>query len=402
MSEKCLATIKINQDLCSRCAVCYSVCPFEAIKRDTDGKFEIDIQTCQVCGICYSACPSSAIEMQYYTYDNLVNYVETARQALKSDTLVMMCRGNSPSDKEIKDILAEQKIAVKDYIPLRVPCAGRIPTDFIFTVLKNGVKNIVSIQCEDDFCRMKDGTKIETRRLMLGKAVLEQLGFDPNVIRTVKFSRKAVYITEECVGCDKCVFICPYEAITAQSFATPSIDMEKCMGCGACQLVCPHDAIQVKGFEFAEVMKRYATAASKLKAQKKSPAVMVFSCQWSEYAGLDDPESVLKGKNAVVQEVPCFKSMDPVHVINALTSGFDGVLGVICAPDDCKLTKGRDVAERQLSVLTTTLQKLNLLDRFQLVEISPRCEGDFKNKFEAFYQKIAALPPCTAVKPEAK
>jgi coenzyme F420-reducing hydrogenase delta subunit len=340
--------------------------------------------------------------MQYYTYDNLVNYVETARQALKSDTLVMMCRGNSPSDKEIKDILAEQKIAVKDYIPLRVPCAGRIPTDFIFTVLKNGVKNIVSIQCEDDFCRMKDGTKIETRRLMLGKAVLEQLGFDPNIIRTVKFSRKAVYITEECVGCDKCVFICPYEAITAQSFATPSIDMEKCMGCGACQLVCPHDAIQVKGFEFAEVMKRYATAASKLKAQKKSPAVMVFSCQWSEYAGLDDPENVLKGKNAVVQEVPCFKSMDPVHVINALTSGFDGVLGVICAPDDCKLTKGRDVAERQLSVLTTTLQKLNLLDRFQLVEISPRCEGDFKNKFEAFYQKIAALPPCTAVKPEAK
>jgi ferredoxin len=219
--------------------VCYSVCPFEAIKRDAEGKVEVDIEKCQVCGICVSACPSSAIETQYYNYDNLVNYVETARKTVKATAthLVMMCRGNSPSNKEIKDLLAEQKISVNDYIPLRVPCAGRIPTDFIFKVLKSGIKNIVSIQCEDNFCRMKEGTKIETRRLLLSKAVLEQLGYDENTIRTIKYSRKAVYITEECVGCDKCVFICPYDAITAQSFATPAIDMEKCMGCGACQLV---------------------------------------------------------------------------------------------------------------------------------------------------------------------
>jgi coenzyme F420-reducing hydrogenase delta subunit/ferredoxin len=392
MSETCLAAVKINQDLCSRCAVCYSMCPFEAIKRDAEGKFEIDIQKCQVCGICVSACPSSAIETQYYDYNNLINYVENARKNVKSDTLVMMCRGNSPSNKEIQDILAEQKINVKDFIPLRVPCAGRIPADFVFKALSSGIKNIVSVQCEDDFCRMKEGTKIESRRLALSQAVLEQLGFDENAIKVVKFSRKAVYITEECVGCDKCVFICPYDAITAQSFATPKIDMDKCMGCGACQLVCPHDAIQVKGFEFTNVLDRYVNAAAKMKAQKNTPAVMVFSCQWSQYSNLDNPDNVLKGKNALMLEVPCFKSLDPAHVVNALQNGFDGVMGVVCAADDCKLTKGRDVAERQLGVLLTALKKLNLQDRFELVEVSPRCEGEFKNKFEAFYQKIAAMP----------
>jgi coenzyme F420-reducing hydrogenase delta subunit/NAD-dependent dihydropyrimidine dehydrogenase PreA subunit len=205
------------------------------------------------------------------------------------------------------------------------------------------------------------------------------------------------------VGCDKCVFICPYNAITAQNFANPKVDMEKCTGCGACQLVCPHDAIQVKGFEFNNVMEKYAKAATQLKAQSKKPAVMVFSCQWSEYSGLDDPESVLKGKNALVLEVPCFKSLDPVHIVNAFSAGFDGVMGVVCSKDDCKLQQGRDVAERQLGVLQDFLKKMALGDRFEYVELSPRCQGEFKPKFEAFYNKIAAMPQgAVVIKTEAK
>jgi len=380
------------------------MCPFEAITRDAETcKVEIDNQKCQVCGICYSACPVTAIEMAYYDYNHLIDYVNCQRKTVKSDTLVMMCRGNSPSSGEMADILREQGLSVKNYIPLRVPCAGRIPTDFVFNVLNSGVKNIVSVQCEDAFCRMKEGTKIETRRLLLSRAVLEQLGYSKDAVKVVKYSRKAVHVTDECVGCDKCVFICPYKAITAQSFANPKIDVEKCTGCGACQLVCPHDAIQVKGFEFNDVMEKFSKAATKLKAAKNVPAVMVFSCQWSEYSGLDDPDSVLKGKNAMVLEVPCFKSMDPVHVMNAFRSGFDGVMGVVCSATDCKLQEGRDVAERQLGVLRDVLAKMGLSDRFEYVELSPRCQGEFKPKFEAFYQKIAAMPQSiVAVKTEAK
>ena len=146
MSETCLAAVKINQDLCSRCSVCYSICPFDAITCDAEtGKVEIDNQECQVCGICYSACPVTAIEMAYYDYDNLMDYVNSEMKKVNADALVMMCRGNSPSSGEISDILKEQRLEVKNYIPLRVPCAGRIPTDFIFNVLNAGLKNVVSI-----------------------------------------------------------------------------------------------------------------------------------------------------------------------------------------------------------------------------------------------------------------
>ena len=393
MSEKCLAVVEIDQDLCCQCYVCKSICPYEAIKADSTGKVEVNSQDCQVCGICYSACPSSAIKMQYYTYDNLSKYVKEALAKTKDvETLVLMCRGNSPNTGEVQDILKEQGLKVGNYIALRLPCAGRVPTDFVFEALNLGVKNIVSIQCEDPFCRYKEGTKINTRRLVLARNVLNQLGYDENAVRVVKFSRKALYDVQACVGCDKCIFICPYKAITFESFATPKIDEAKCVGCGACQLVCPHHAIQVKGFEFENVVDRYGDSIAKLKAQGRGPTVLAFVCQWSNFSNLDNPNSVIAGKNVLTLEVPCFKSLDPVHVVNALNCGFDGVMAVVCSSQDCKLQEGRATSERNLSVMLNVLKKKGLLDRFELYEESPRCAGDFNEKLDAFYKKISCLP----------
>jgi coenzyme F420-reducing hydrogenase delta subunit len=392
MTQTCAAAVNINQDLCSKCCVCHSVCPYEAIKRDPEtGKVEIDLQKCQVCGICYSACPVSAVEIVYYDYDTLVNYVKKMREERKSDTLVLMCRGNSPSTREIEHILKNKGLSVKNCIPLRLPCSGRVPTDFLLNTLKLGIKSIVSIQCEDAFCRFKEGTKISTRRFILTKNVLEQLGLDKNSVKVVKYSRKAVYDTEKCVGCDKCVFICPYKAIEPEPFATPKILNEECMGCGACALVCPYDAIQVEGFEFENVLKLYTESARKLKAEGKFPVILVFCCQWSEFSVLDNPESLLL-KKAVVLEVPCFKSLDPGHVINALHNGFDGVMATVCSNEDCKLQEGGETAERNMTVLKNALKKIDLLEKFELYRISPRCTDDFNQKLEEFSRRIAELP----------
>ncbi len=37
------------------------------------------------------------------------------------------------------------------------------------------------------------------------------------------------------------------------------------------------------------------------------------------------------------------------------------------------------------------MSKMGLLDRFEFHELSPRCEGEFTTKFDAFCEKIAAL-----------
>jgi len=339
--------------------------------------------------------------MQYYTYDNLTDFLKEAQaKATEAETLVLMCRGNSPNTGEVKEILKEQGLKIDNYLAMRLPCAGRVPTDFIFEALHLGIKNIVSIQCEDPFCRYKEGTKINTRRLILARNVLKQLGFDENAVKVIKFSRKAVYDVLECVGCGKCVFICPYDAIEFNSFATPKVDEEKCVGCGACQLVCPHHAIQVKGFEFENVLNRYNNSVEQLKANGKGPAVLAFVCQWSEFSALDNPHKTFEGKNVLMLEVPCFKSLDPVHVINALNCGFDGVMAVVCSSTDCKLQEGRDTAERNVGVMLDLLKKKGMLDRFELYEESPRCQGEFEQKLGDFYQKISTLPPKCETKTE--
>ena len=403
MSEKCVAAITINQDLCSRCSICHSICPYEAIKRDPEtGKVEIDLQKCQVCGICYSACPVMAVEIAYYDYESLLKHVKILQEKCRSDVLVLMCRGNSPSTGEVEEILKENGLKMDHYIPLRVPCAGRIPAEFVFKVLNLGMKRIVSIQCEDEFCRFKQGTRMNTRRLVLGGKVLQQLGLDKDVFTVIKYSRKAVYDTSKCVGCDKCVFICPYKAIEAQPLATPKVDVDKCMGCGACALVCPYNAIEVKGFEFESVLKRYTEAAETLKKLGVSPLVLVFVCQWSEFTALDKIENLHSKKRALIMEVPCFKALDPVHVINALKNGFDGVMAAVCPSEDCKLQEGRETAERNVTVLKNALKKMGLLERFELFTVHPRCVGEFEQKLDEFTKRIGCLPPSAAQTQEVK
>jgi coenzyme F420-reducing hydrogenase delta subunit/formate hydrogenlyase subunit 6/NADH:ubiquinone oxidoreductase subunit I len=392
MSENCVTAVEINQESCSKCSICYSVCPFEAIKRDIEtGKVEIDQQKCQVCGICYSACPAMAIKTVYYDYDSLLNMVKKMHEDSKSDMLVLMCRGSSPFSGEVTDILKEHGIEAKNYIHLRLPCAGRIPAEFVFKVLNAGIKRVVSIQCEDDFCRFKEGSRINTRRMLLSQKLFDYLGLGKDAYTVIKHARKVVYDTAKCVGCDKCIFICPYGALEFESFATPKVIEEKCVGCGACQLVCPHDAIQVKGFEFDEVVDRYGKSLEQLKTNGKGPAVLAFVCQWSEFSALDNPNKAFEGKNVLTLEVPCFKSLDPVHIINALNCGFDGVMGVVCSSKDCKLQEGRDTAERNITALKVALKKLGLLNRFELYEESPRCPSDFEQKLDEFYKKISVL-----------
>jgi len=396
MSDMRSVGIKLDDTYCGRCTICCSLCPYQAISVDSEtGEVKIDVEKCQFCGMCYSACPVSAIEIFYYDDETLARHVEKLVKEKGSHTLVLMCRGNSPSTCEVEEILQNQNISATNYIPFRVPCVGRISTEFMMKTLASGVDRIIAVQCEEDFCRYKRGSRINTRRQLLTQKVLRQLGYRDDALTLVKYARKAVYFTDKCVGCDKCAFICPYEAIEAEVLATPKINLDKCVGCGACALVCPHLAIQLEGFEYetiSNLVQRYAKAARQLKANGIRPTILVFCCQWSEFSALDQPESKLFDSKAVVMEIPCFKGLDPVIVVEALRSGFDGVLAAVCSPEDCKLELGRDVAERNATVLQRTLDKFNLHDRFAVYTASPRSVGDFNEKLAAFIQRIEALP----------
>jgi coenzyme F420-reducing hydrogenase delta subunit len=385
--------IAINNDYCSKCSICHSVCPFEAILKDEKtGEVTIDVEKCQVCGLCASACPSEAIDLVYYDDDSLTKYAKKLMKQKKSNTLVLTCRGSSPAPCEIVDMLKEKDIT--SFVSMRLPCVGRVSPEFLLKTVAEGADKIVVMQCEEGFCRFKKGNEVNANKVKLTQAALKQLGYKDDTLSFVQASNKAVYDTQKCVGCDKCVFICPYEAIEAQPFATPEINLTRCVGCGACALVCPHLAIQLKNFEYEPISKLVqdcGAEAKKTKTKGAKPAVLVFCCQWSEFSALDVMNPKALPKNVTLLEIPCFKGLDPVHVVEALHSGFDGVLAVTCSEKDCKLEEGRETAELNAAVLKKTLSKMGLEERFELVTASPRYVGDFNSKLDLFLKKVSAL-----------
>ncbi len=166
--------------------------------------------------------------------------------------------------------------------------------------------------------------------------------------------------------------------------------------------MCPYNAIEVKGFEFESVLKRYTETAEKLKKLGVSPLVLVFVCQWSEFTALDAVENLQSKRGVLTMEVPCFKALDPVHVVNALKNGFDGVMAAVCPSEDCKLQEGRETAERNVLVLKNALKKMGLLERFELFTIHPRCVGEFEQKLDEFTKRIGCLPPLALQAQEVK
>jgi NADPH-dependent glutamate synthase beta subunit-like oxidoreductase len=66
--------IVVDEELCSGCAVCVSLCPYDALelKPYKDRKvLEIDVNKCKRCGSCVTACPSNAITIIDKLHDEL-------------------------------------------------------------------------------------------------------------------------------------------------------------------------------------------------------------------------------------------------------------------------------------------------------------------------------------------
>jgi coenzyme F420-reducing hydrogenase delta subunit/Pyruvate/2-oxoacid:ferredoxin oxidoreductase delta subunit len=226
---------------------------------------------------------------------------------------------------------------------------------------------------------------------------LQQLGLGKDRLSVIETSNKVEYDTSKCVGSDKCIFICPYEAIEAEPFATPKINSERCVGCGACALVCPHFAIQLKNAEYEPTSLHIRQLLANLRHKGTSPSILVFCCTWAEFPALDTFNKNNLPENVAMVEIPCFKALDPMHVVEALYQGFDSVLAIVCSEKDCKLEKGREAAERNVQILQKTLEKLKLADRFELFESSPRYVDTFGKKLTKFVKRISCRMEAKAV-----
>jgi len=71
------ATSVINEELCSGCKICNSLCPYGAISFDEEKKVaRVNEALCKGCGTCTAACPSGAITSRHFTIEQLMAQLE--------------------------------------------------------------------------------------------------------------------------------------------------------------------------------------------------------------------------------------------------------------------------------------------------------------------------------------
>ncbi|MGB6872811.1 MAG: hydrogenase iron-sulfur subunit [Dehalococcoidia bacterium] len=366
----------MDEESCSSCAVCSSACPFEAIKKDPEtGKLLLEIERCQVCAICYSSCPAKAIDIIYYDINSLTRYLENAKEEHKSDSLVIMCKGSAPDFEDV-----EKLFGISKFIPLSVPCVGRIPPELLLKAISPmGIKRIYILACDEDYCRFERGSSITGRRVTALNVFLEQLGYAKELIKLKRHSLKVKADRNKCISCGNCVFYCPYDAAKLEHGAA-TFDLKLCRGCGLCVTLCPAFALDLEHWE----EDRISALLSELPKEKKKPNILVLRCQWSVFPKLDEEFD----SNVHVIDMPCAARVDPLHIVEAFRQGIDGILIAACPEEDCKSKTGSKEARRATTALKKVLSQIGFEERLHFCSVAPRYPESFYEELRQFKVRI--------------
>lgn len=183
-------TAKVNEDLCSRCGICVSVCKPEAISfKERDGKKQasVDKIKCQGCGVCIAACPADAIIQRAgfgispnELLSKVTDFLEDGRQPEESPkVIVFCCNWSAYPELQFSTLLEEREAPSSIIITM---CTGRIGPELILRAFDLGAWGVLVAACPIGECE-HDANYLTLRRILLLKKMLRQFDVDPERIK---------------------------------------------------------------------------------------------------------------------------------------------------------------------------------------------------------------------------
>jgi len=153
----------------------------------------------------------------------------------------------------------------------------------------------------------------------------------------------------KCIGCEVCIRICPFSAISKDADGNAVVQEVLCKGCGVCGATCPEKAITIKHFTDDQIL-------SQIKMEFE-PKILGFLCNWCSYAGADlaGVSRIQYPPNLRVIRVMCSGRVEPSFVIEAIKGGIDGVIIMGCHPGDCHYLEGNFEAITKFELLKNLL-----------------------------------------------
>lgn len=197
----------------------------------------------------------------------------------------------------------------------------------------------------------------------------------------------------KCILCGLCTIACEHNVIKITREGV-KITEEACMGCQACIATCPTGALMPTVDLSNEAISQMIKAM--LEEKKEYPLVIIFACKWCGYEALD-----FAGINRIpystgtrVIEVTCSARVNPIHVLEALKNGADGVLIVGCREQDCHYRTGRIRANRKIEALREALRIMKVNpDRVRIIGVPASGGEEVAKEIIKFINKIKEIGP---------
>ncbi len=167
------AKVQIDIGKCGFCGLCSIVCNFRAITVDK-GKnlIYLDSFKCKGCGACVPICPTNAIEFIESDAEIIANIRALSNYNVTPKILVFCC---SSCGYAAADNAAMKRIKyTPNSLILKIPCAGRVSTEFILEAFNSGFDGIIVAGCRENSCRYGDGINKANRKIRILKKMLEK------------------------------------------------------------------------------------------------------------------------------------------------------------------------------------------------------------------------------------
>ena len=194
-------------------------------------------------------------------------------------------------------------------------------------------------------------------------------------------------IPELCVGCMRCVKVCPFNAIEQIGLpgkgGTVKILEAACMGCGTCAAECAVQAIEMPYFTRKQILAQVDAALAEHPERK----CLVFTCNWCSYAGADlaGIEKRQYPTSARVIRTMCSARFEEAFIARAFEQGAGAVLVTGCrlteTGSDCHYNYANRLTEKRFQNWQRKFQNKGIApERLQLRWISAAEGKEFAEK----------------------
>ena len=177
----------VDETLCGGCASCVKTCAFNACYIGEDGLSHVDVRRCRGCGKCVVGCPVGARDVVNSPHSYLTGAISELASAEVdgANVLGFLCGGCGYPAADLAGVEAEAggETYSASFLPLRIPCGGRLDTLYVLEAFKAGFDAVAVFRCREGHCHNVIGNLDMDRRINLLRAVLRSRGIDDDRLR---------------------------------------------------------------------------------------------------------------------------------------------------------------------------------------------------------------------------